>query len=224
MNQPIDDHGNVHFDYGMSGAIISACGRYRYVLRRELQDHGPRVCCIMLNPSTADGYKNDATIYRLVSLVKRWGYSALDVVNLYAWRATQPADMWSAQKAGTDIVGPDNDYYIGEILDQARMVLLGWGAAKPAKERVRAVLRMLRVHDDHHLWALKLNDDGSPAHPLVRGKIGQPIRCDITDDCRLVPSPVQPAVDTRRHNEGPVLPVVMNAAPPGYRCEDDTAP
>ena len=84
----------------LSEAVISQDERHRYSLTRRWGD-GPRVCCwIMLNPSTADATTDDPTIRRCIGFTHDWGYDALTVVNLYAWRATDPADLRNAQRAG----------------------------------------------------------------------------------------------------------------------------
>ena len=84
----------------LSEAVISQDERHRYSLTRRW-GNGPRVCCwIMLNPSTADATTDDPTIRRCVRFTQAWGYDALTVVNLYAWRATDPADLRNAQRAG----------------------------------------------------------------------------------------------------------------------------
>lgn len=91
-------------------AVISEDGLYRYRLDRRW-GYGPRVAWIMLNPSTADSEAEDATSRRVQAFSRRWGFSALTVVNLYAWRATDPTDLWTAQ----DPVGPENDRHIAEV-------------------------------------------------------------------------------------------------------------
>lgn len=40
-------------------AIISDCGRFRYMLRRSWDISRPAVTFVMLNPSTADAEKDD---------------------------------------------------------------------------------------------------------------------------------------------------------------------
>jgi hypothetical protein len=63
-------------------ADISACGRYRWWLRRSWDlwtpqgEHvqGKGVCCfVMLNPSTADATQDDPTIRRCSRFARDWG-------------------------------------------------------------------------------------------------------------------------------------------------------
>jgi hypothetical protein len=44
---------------------------------------------IGLNPSTADETNNDPTIRRCIGFAQTWGYGAVCVTNLFAYRATQ---------------------------------------------------------------------------------------------------------------------------------------
>src|SRR5438045_3510538 len=76
-------------------AAISACGRYRWWLRRSWHQggNGRVLCFIMLNPSTADARTDDPTIRRCMGFARSWGFSTLDVRNLFAWRATEPTEL-----------------------------------------------------------------------------------------------------------------------------------
>ena len=71
-------------------AVLDPTGRYRYFLARDW-GNGPRVAFVMLNPSTADAEKDDATIRRCVGFAKLWGFASLGVVNLYGFRCTSPS-------------------------------------------------------------------------------------------------------------------------------------
>ena len=149
----------------LSEAVISQDERHRYSLTRRWGD-GPRVCCwIMLNPSTADATTDDPTIRRCIGFTHDWGYDALTVVNLYAWRATDPADLRNAQRAGRDVVGGLNDEHILANTDHARLVIAAWGAhaATMPDRRDERVLNLLRRRPIH---CLGTNRDGSPKHPV----------------------------------------------------------
>jgi hypothetical protein len=121
---------------------------------------------IMLNPSDATAAKDDQTVATIVRFSERWGYNRLMVGNLYAYRTKHPKIMWAAQRSGVDVVGPDNDFYIRRMVQQVRAsggrVMGAWGAnAKP--DRARAVHELAG-----DIYCLKLNDDGSPIHPLYQ--------------------------------------------------------
>lgn len=141
-------------------AVISSCGTYRYVLTRRWAD-GPFLVFVMLNPSTADAAKDDPTIRKCIGFAKRYGYSAIAVVNLFALRSTDP----SALRTHSAPVGPDNDAWIEQATrDPFSRVLAAWGAnAKHHEQRVRDVARIVR----RPMMALSITGDGHPGHPLM---------------------------------------------------------
>lgn len=143
-------------------AVISDCGKYRYELTRRWGS-GEAVCFIGLNPSTADANIDDPTIRRCVNYAKSWGYSELIMVNVFAWRATDPKDML---EAGKDAVGPDNIQYIDRAIRRSSMAVAAWGNNCPV---LHSELYMLAEYGPR-LHALKLNKSGSPAHPLYQKK------------------------------------------------------
>ena len=148
------------------GAEISECERYRYRLWRRwgLQD---KTCCfIMLNPSTADGTKDDATIRRCVSFAKREVCSMLTVVNLFAWRCTDPKAMFRDKLTmDVDIIGPENDNWIRLEVNRADIVVAAWGAQKGIDDRVHQVKDLLQPGCSQ-LWCLGKTKHGYPRHPV----------------------------------------------------------
>jgi len=139
------------------GVILSDCARYRYALwRRWVQ--GPAVLFIGLNPSTADALQDDPTIRRCIRFAKAWGYRALYMANLFAFRATDPRDM----KAVVDPVGPDNDGWLWQLAYDADLVVAAWGAHGEHRDRAAAVARRLAKR----LHCLGRTTAGHPRHPL----------------------------------------------------------
>ncbi|AMS03704.1 hypothetical protein SEA_BETTERKATZ_69 [Gordonia phage BetterKatz] len=146
-------------------ATISADGVYRYELSRSLYRLSPTAggtCLfVMLNPSTADANTDDPTIRRCIGFAAAWDFAQFDVVNLFAYRATDPADLLRARAAGDDVVGPDNDEHIVNAHRRADRTVVAWGAKAPA-DRVADVVDML----GRGLYCLGTTKDGSPRHPL----------------------------------------------------------
>ena len=152
-------------------AVISPCGRYRYELSRQWVDPGDSkadayAVFIMLNPSTADHQQDDPTIRRCIDFAKRWGMGGLMVVNLFAWRATNPDELYGRVQ---EHIGPDNDRHIIAACSMAQVVVAAWGAHPLAVQRGAAVRKM--VGDLHYL---RLTRDGHPAHPLYLPKSLEP--------------------------------------------------
>jgi hypothetical protein len=102
-----------------SGAVISDCQQYRYSLTRVWAENAPRACFIMLNPSIADATINDPTIRRCIGFAIEMGCGSLEVVNLFAFRATDP----KAMKQADDPIGPENDRYLIEAAQCAAQVI-----------------------------------------------------------------------------------------------------
>jgi hypothetical protein len=130
----------------------------------------------MLNPSTADAEKNDPTVTRCINYAKTWGFEALDVCNLFAWRSTDPKVL----RALPDPVGADNDATIAAAARDAKLVIVAWGAnvtAQKLEARARTVLSMLAPHRPH---ALALTKDGQPSHPLMLRASLQPFPVEVT--------------------------------------------
>jgi hypothetical protein len=134
-------------------AHLSEDKLYRYWLSREIaptvgQATMPigRLVWIMLNPSTADALVDDATIRRCMGFGFLWGFREIVVVNLFAFRATNPKALYRV----ADPVGPENDRWIDHWTKDAREVVAAWS---------------------NHGWhmnrdAMVLTKSGAPKHPV----------------------------------------------------------
>lgn len=170
--------------YVAAGAQISADGRYRYSLWREWRGtHDPAnwrwmgvdgageplgypLSClfIMLNPSTADGEQDDPTIRRCVSFAASWKFERLEVVNLFAHRATSPRELLALGDAD-DPVGPDNLAAFNAAMVRAGRVVCAWGSNGDHLDQARTALGWIDGAFDE-LFALGVTRDGQPRHPL----------------------------------------------------------
>lgn len=155
-------------------ATISPCGKYRYLLTRDWnhdEESGVtfasrRVAFIGLNPSTADAENDDPTIRRCIGFAKTWGFNGLVMVNLFAYRATKPEDMMAA----ADPVGPDNLATLENLHNLAEFKIAAWGkhgSFQGQGDYVKSII-------SGQLCYLRLNKDGSPAHPLYLPKTLRP--------------------------------------------------
>lgn len=147
------------------GALISDCGRYRYILRRQWDPGAGHLLVVMLNPSTADAEIDDPTIKRCISFARREMFGGIVVMNLFAFRATSPNDM----KAADDPIGPDNDSWLGTMLTAAptfdQTVLAAWGAHGAHLDRAAQVVA-LADRAGCRLVCLGTTAAGHPRHPL----------------------------------------------------------
>jgi hypothetical protein len=153
-----------------SVAVYSDCERYRYALTRVWRPDGERALFVMLNPSTATETRNDPTVARCERRARMLGLGAYRVVNIFAWRATDPR----AMRAAADPVGPDNDAAILDGAAWADMIICAWGTHGAHRGRGPAVERLLRA-TGRPLAVLGLTQAGHPQHPLYIGFDRQPV-------------------------------------------------
>lgn len=130
----------------------------------------------MLNPSTADENVNDPTVERCRRRAEMMGYGGLVVINIFAYRSTDPREL---KKKNIDPVGMQNNMQIVEAGKRCKMVICGWGKHGSLHGRGKEVLEMMKF------WgiktrALRLNKDGSPAHPLYIGYDVKPFAMNIS--------------------------------------------
>lgn len=145
-------------------AELSVCGRYRYSLRRTWRQQHGYLLWIMLNPSTADALKDDATIRKCMGFARRWGYGSIAVANLYAYRATHPVELETA----ADPVGPDNDEWIRRLARDATGICAGWGGSGPARLKER-VMRVVELLPPVEVACIGRTRGGHPRHPSRPG-------------------------------------------------------
>jgi hypothetical protein len=141
------------------GAVFSRCGAWRYLLWRLPHPNAKIVGMGLLNPSRADETRDDPTIRQCRARARQAGLGGLIVWNLFAFRATFPADL----KRALDPVGPDNDAAISLALVLSRRTILAWGVHGAYLGREQAVLARCASAD---VAVLGLTADGHPRHPL----------------------------------------------------------
>jgi hypothetical protein len=152
---------------GMStGAIFSPDRVYRYILWREWNPDLPKCTFIGLNPSTADETIDDPTIRRCIRFAKEWGYGRMQMLNVFAFRATDP----NVMKQAADPVGPDNDQWIVEAYTRSMLTIAAWGVHGHWQDRQTKVAELLRdnwtADREWGIQCLGTTKSGCPRHPL----------------------------------------------------------
>lgn len=150
-------------------AVISVCGKYRYLLRRVWNEDRMRALFVMLNPSTADAEVDDATIRSCIRLCRSWDYGSLEVVNLFGWRATDPRELVDADEP----IGQDNDRVAAAAIERCDVTICAWGAHKMAESRADK-MRNLITSRRPAAFCLGTTKSGAPKHPLYI-KTGTPL-------------------------------------------------
>lgn len=139
-----------------TSAELSECRLYRYALWRRWSP-GNQVLFIMLNPSTADETIDDPTIRRCISFAESWGFGALTVANLFAFRTPSPAELQTAD----DPIGPENDAWLERLQQESQLTVAAWGNHGRLLNRSATIRPLL-----HAPRTLGLTQRGEPRHPL----------------------------------------------------------
>lgn len=151
------------------GAIFSPDRRYRYTLYRRIAWlGGPGGTClfICLNPSTADETKDDRTVTRCIRFARKWEFSHLELVNIFALRSTDPKMLHRR----ADPIGPRNDAWITEAAVRASLIVVAWGNHGVHLGRGDRVLELLREIAPGKVMHFGLTKAGQPRHPLYLKK------------------------------------------------------
>lgn len=151
---------------GHATAVTDPAEVYRYRLTRSWGP-GPHAGWVMLNPSTALADEDDATIRKCVGFAHRWGCHGIVVVNLFAFRASDPTML---EVAG-DPVGPENRAHLEHLFHDPVVgdgpVVAGWGNW-PARAMERWPLLDVALGSGP-LRCLGTTKSGAPRHP---GRLG----------------------------------------------------
>ena len=150
-------------------AVISEDGLYRYSLERDWSARKQRCIFVMLNPSTADAEKDDPTIRRCIGFAKQWGCGGLTVLNLFAYRATDPKVLSEVN----DPIGPENDLWIEAAFQGLSdpIVIYAWGVnAKVWALRCHRIYQIARRNGIKPYILGLLSKEGFPRHPLYLPK------------------------------------------------------
>lgn len=153
-----------------STAVFDKEEEYRYYLSRQWSTAIPLVV-LMLNPSTADAFKDDPTTRTIETLAKNWNKGGYIIVNTAALRATEPSDMLKHD----DPYGEYNERVIHKALSQVVNrwrtkpdVLLAYGNnAEKLPDSKETLIRVTNIcHKYGKLKCLKMTKKGHPQHPL----------------------------------------------------------
>ena len=152
-------------------------GKYRYWLTRVWDDQLPRMMWILLNPSIADNSTDDPTVKKCMGFAKGLGYGSIEIVNLYAYIATDPKELIDIINNNKKIegfkeltgkkaaIGPYNDQHIKTAAQRADVIILGWGNNASRSKPCKDVIERL---SDNELKCIEINKSRQPKHPLFK--------------------------------------------------------
>lgn len=167
---------------GMDGsAEFAEQGTHRVRLTRTWDKTKPVMTVCGKNPSRAGAHQNDPTIHRTVAIGTRLGYGGLIMVNADTYIATDPKQLY----AWWATLGHEECFRVRRraietavaAAGQSRIFIAAWGSAPGLQDAhgssYGAYYRLFREELEkrgvvlHHLG---LNADGSPRHPIARGR------------------------------------------------------
>jgi len=153
----------------VGSALFDRSRRLRYRLSRCWNARRPSIAFVLLNPSTADSRRNDPTVRRCIGFAQRWGYGRLEVVNLFALRATHVVDLREAARrfGARFVIGPENNRHLMNAVRSVDRVVAAWGVHGALHERGARVLDLFeRRTPGLDLHCLGQTTEGFPRHPL----------------------------------------------------------
>jgi len=133
-------------------------GVYRWTFERRWGP-GELLCWIGLNPRGGEPFSGRRpTLAKVQRWATTWGLDGVIVVNLFAYRSTDPRHL---RVAAVDIIGPGNDEIINGAAAQCPVVLAAWGAGGRLHRRGAEVAAMIP-----DMFCLGTTRRGEPRHPL----------------------------------------------------------
>lgn len=149
---------------------------------------------VLLNPATGDTERRPRpTLERCISRSRAAGYTGLVIVNLFAFRDTNPRNLRSAP----DAVGPANDEVLRVITKAGAQTIVAWGGHGRLLGRSGRVGPLLDSP-----MCLGITQRGEPRHPLY-----------VPADTQLVPWVAVRPVKSNPKNEE-LKAVLLQATPP----------
>lgn len=153
------------FNQTDKGAIFSECKKYRYAIWRIWDKSKPYVMFIGLNPSTANSNTDDPTIRRVQKFAFDWGYGGVYMMNLFTFITPYPEKL----ELCDDHI-EENNRWLHVIHAKCDRIIFAWGSFKQAEQRANYILERFKG------FALEINKDGSPKHPLYVKSDIEPVK------------------------------------------------
>lgn len=159
----------------LRSAVFNKERTHRFVLSRIWDDKFSKILFIGLNPSTADGLEDDATVRRLINFAKDWGYGGFYLCNLFSFIATEQEDLkawYDPLSHGQEIKAlKENILYLKRYKKICSTHVKCWGAgAFPSDTQ----FRIHRLFPDAQCFGH--TKDRHPKHPLY-----------LASDTQLIP-------------------------------------
>lgn len=166
MGEKTQGRGRMKDDGIFRSAEISECGEYRTELVRVWNRALPVCVWCAMNPSTADGEKDDPSVRKMMGFSARLGYGGFHLLNVLALRTKNPKDL---AKHPHPRYEPNNPSRLAERakailwIPSTDPVIMACGdIPKPFRRDALEVIRAFSV-----VRCLGFTQSGMPRHPLM---------------------------------------------------------
>lgn len=149
-------------------AVLSACGKYRHRLDRDVQLDGIVFAFFGVNCSTATTDEDDATVRKWRGFTMRNGGRRFIVGNPFDYRATDVRELARV----SDPVSAENDRYLAEIIAEADVLVPCWGNASKVPDRLQHHFDSLMrrcIASGKPVKVFGWTKSNDPMHPLMLG-------------------------------------------------------
>lgn len=158
-------------------------GPLRWTARRSW-GHGPSVLWCGLNPSKADGKKDDPTMKRMIGFSYRWGFGSMVVVNWSPFITPDPKKLrdWLKTHESTEIMLANRLRVRDEIM-KVDACVAAWGAGLSHDDIQSFMFDLVFTGGEIVInWkCLGVTELGAPKHPLARGRHRLPDNTMLVD-------------------------------------------
>ncbi len=162
------------------------CGPYRFSAKRAW-GAGAAILWCGFNPSLADGTRDDPTMNRIIGFSYRWGFGSAIIVNMHPFVTPSPIALrrWLKQAEKEYAVDPGlatllgssppaaalvhNRTVINGFLHDGLICVAAWGQLADPIE-AESFIEDVGFNFSIDWYCLGTNENGSPRHPLSRGK------------------------------------------------------
>lgn len=152
-----------------AGACFAAGRRERFALWRRWSN-GDVLGFLLMNPSIADEQQLDQTLKRCSGWAQRLGYGGMEIVNVFPLVSTDPRGLAAHDHEPSRA---RNAAHIRDLASRTTLVV-GFGdlltSAWLRALAIPALRQIVGALDGVPVYALAVTDNGSPRHPLARGR------------------------------------------------------
>jgi hypothetical protein len=148
--------------------------QFRYCLKYCWDKSKERIVWIGLNPSRANEYNLDSTLYRVLYYSHKWGFGSFVMLNAFAQISTDPRVIDRAKG-----IGRRNDEIIREYLSRTSCVMCAWSNCGRNRQN-----ELSQLIGDKTVCCLGVSKAGYPCHPSRKRNEVKRVRMRFYSNCK----------------------------------------